>query len=537
MKPLDVKQTAFKADEITYLDRKAILLDRMLLNLFELLRFDGRPAIRRRKRTIDIDTLVKLIQADPNRFPGFADQPDVARAWLTNDLFEIMNRGKGARETVVGPRPFHLNAYKLTNAKAVQDHGASRQVWAMLFHADPEVLTLLKAFFGKGLDPVRDQYDRTTVLDLETLAVLGLVDQVTVDPATVQATEPLRPLCTGQGHLMADDLRRLLAYEGNVPRHVLADYIRTILGLHLALFVLRLLKLLPDWVDRASRRLPCLTCPVEDGTSQDIGTCPYHFEMVVDLTDDPGSPPAALAKESAAEHFGRLARYVRAVILINRLKDFAAMLAAAGTRPPARSVRDLLALLEQPPAEMDGFYGARISDVLSTGPDEQEEPIVTAILRQPGLSPLEKYVEMICLKRMKNERSRLVTLIDALTQKNKPGGFLRQTSGARSPRWFVLGSNLLETLVQIAVLDRDAQGRLNSRSLLLDDFIAWLRTRYGFVIYAPAHREVGPEEQDAWRRNEIALRERLRQIGFFSDLSDAYNSQTLRPRYEVTYYA
>ncbi len=51
---LDLKQRAFKADEITYLDRKTILLDRMLLNLFELLRFDGRPAVRRRRRAIDI---------------------------------------------------------------------------------------------------------------------------------------------------------------------------------------------------------------------------------------------------------------------------------------------------------------------------------------------------------------------------------------------------------------------------------------------------------------------------------------------------
>ena len=46
-------------------------------------------------------------------------------------------------------------------------------------------------------------------------------------------------------------------------------------------------------------------------------------------------------------------------------------------------------------------------------------------------------------------------------------------------------------------------------------------------------RAVPPEEQEAWRGNERALRERLRQIGFFTDLSDAFNSQTLRPRYEV----
>jgi len=150
-----------------------------------------------------------------------------------------------------------------------------------------------------------------------------------------------------------------------------------------------------------------------------------------------------------------------------------------------------------------------------------------------SLSPLEQYVELVCLQRMKEERKRLVSsLLDSIAQKNKPGGFLKQAAGARSPRWFVLGSNLLETLVQIAVLDREG-GKIVSRNLLIDDFLEWLRTRYGFVIYAPAHRQVLPEEQGIWRMNELALRERLHQIGFFTDLSDAFNSQTLRPRYAV----
>ena len=69
--------------------------------------------------------------------------------------------------------------------------------------------------------------------------------------------------------------------------------------------------------------------------------------------------------------------------------------------------------------------------------------------------------------------------------------------------------------------------------MLIDDFMGWLQRRYGFVIYAPMHRSVPPNEQEAWRSNERALRERLHQIGFYTDLSDAYNSQTLRPRYPV----
>ncbi len=475
---------------------------------------------------------MQLMAARPDRFPGFAEHPEAARAWLTNDLLEIMNRGKPGREVVVGPRPFHLNAFKLANPKAMADHGAAQQVWALLYHADRPLLARLKAFFGRGLDLALDRYDGTTPLDLETLAVLGLVDQAQVDQSTATAPEPLTPLCLGQGRLLADDLRRLLAYEDIVPRHVLAGYVRTIIGLHLALYMLRLFRLVPARVDRARLRQLQPGCPVDEGETPEVTACPYHDEIILDLTDDPTSPSAALARASAATHLARITPYVRAVILLNRVKDFATVQAASGRRPPARTVDDLLAIITAPPADMDGFFRARIADVLSDDPTG-EEPIVKAILQLGELPPLEQYVELVCLQRLKNERRKLTDLLDSLTQKNRPGGFLRQPAGARKARWFVLGSALLEALVQIAVIERDDAGGLHSRNLLLDDFMDWLRTRYGFVIYAPAHRLVPPDEQDAWRHNERALRERLHQIGFFTDLSDAYNSQTLRPRYRV----
>ena len=49
-------------------------------------------------------------------------------------------------------------------------------------------------------------------------------------------------------NLMTEDIRRLLAYQEVVPRHVLLGYIRIILGIHLGLYFLRLLHLLPGWV-------------------------------------------------------------------------------------------------------------------------------------------------------------------------------------------------------------------------------------------------------------------------------------------------
>ena len=527
---LSLQQRAFKLDHITYLDRKSILLDRVLLNLFELLRFDGRPPVRmRRQKPVDVQVLVEQIRATPDRFIGFDARPDVAHAWLQNDLLDLMNRGKPDRERVVGPRPFHLNAYKLANQREVADHGGAKQVRALIYHADPDLLTQLGAFFGRGLDRAQDRYDGSTWLDLQALAILGLADQVDVKPASDPVPPPIKPLCVLQGRRLSEDLRSLLAYEGVVPRHVLAEYVRTILGLHLALHMLRLLRLLPDWVERSKAgENPC--CCAEAGEP----LCRYEMDVTVDLTDDPTSAPAGLARASADAVLAGVPEYVRTVVLVNRLKDFADAQAKTGSTQPWQTVHDLLSLLRDEPADLDGFFKARIAYAVSGDDDEAIHPMLEAISRL-DLAPLDQYVELVCLYRMKLERRDIVKLIDSLAQKNRPGGFLRQRASQRAPRWFSLDSHLLETLAQIAVVDRSLPDRVQTRTLLIDDFLELLRTRYGFVVYAPAHREVPAEAQGPWRENLVAFRERLHEIGFFTDLSDAYNSQTLRARYELSY--
>lgn len=525
---LDTKHKAFKTDEITYLDRKNINLDRMMLRLFRLLRFNGKQDVRIRKLNVSLPNLVALMTSSPgSRFEGFAARSDIAEAWLRSDLLDFVNRGR-ANESVVGPRPFHLNAFKLTEAAAVQDYGASDQVWAMLHHADPGVLTLLKDFFIRGLDPALDQYDGSTELDLHTQAVLNLVDLVSKrSPDSGPSPVPNRPLCMSQAHLLAEDLRRLLAYENEVPRLVLADYVRTAIGLHLALYTLRLLRLVPAAVEAARGGRPEL-CALDNHGTAGVD-CPFSAEIIVDLTDDPNSGPGDLARQSADDHLRQLGPYVRSIFTVNRLKDY---ISALDHAPRRRTLAAYLSILGDPPDEFEGFFRARLADLnAGTSSAGESDPIEEAILAQP-VSSLDKLVELITRERLPNERKRLIDLIDSLAQKNKPGGFLRQSAGARSPRWFVLGGQLLETLAQIAVIDQTS-GVVRSKPMLIDDFLQWLRSRYGFVVYAPAYRAVPPEEYNAWRTNERVFRERLQQVGYFTDLSDAFNSQTIRPRFEV----
>ena len=89
--------------------------------------------------------------------------------------------------------------------------------------------------------------------------------------------------------------------------------------------------------------------------------------------------------------------------------------------------------------------------------------------------------------------------------------------------------------MQIAVLDAtsaDGEKQFYSRPILIDEFVTWLKERYGFTI-VPDWPNATIKDYEAFNDNMQHLKSRLREIGFYTDLSDAYNAQKIRPRYEI----
>ena len=156
-----------------------------------------------------------------------------------------------------------------------------------------------------------------------------------------------------------------------------------------------------------------------------------------------------------------------------------------------------------------------------------------------GLPPFETFIELITHVRQKHHLGYLTQFIDKLFQKNGEFGCLVQGKSRNNPRRWHLGGRLLEVLVQLAVLKWTDEGHRAFRTepVLVEHFLEWLEARYGFIIGTPAlfaHRApVTLEEHRAYRANVRALKDRLREIGFYDDLSDAYNAQTIRPRYAL----
>ena len=79
---------------------------------------------------------------------------------------------------------------------------------------------------------------------------------------------------------------------------------------------------------------------------------------------------------------------------------------------------------------------------------------------------------------------------------------------------------------------QQASARFRSHPILIDEFVAWLRERYGLTLM-PKWPDATIEDYEAFNANLRHLKLRLREIGFFTDLSDAYNTQTIRPRYTI----
>jgi hypothetical protein len=101
-----------------------------------------------------------------------------------------------------------------------------------------------------------------------------------------------------------------------------------------------------------------------------------------------------------------------------------------------------------------------------------------------------------------------------------------------------LDSRLLEMLLQISLLRQGERTGYETASLRVDEFLDVLRERYGLYIdRLPDGDGFGRAsilDQAALRANRAAFVARLREIGYYSDLSDAYLTQTITPRYVIT---
>ena len=538
----------FRTPKVSYLDFKHIEMDRVLTMLFPRLKYDG-YASRRPPRggDLSVDEFLADFLEHPEWFSGFDQHPDVVRSWIETDLMDLVNRGK-SNQALAAPRPLHGNTYKFRNAKHTRDYGAAEQAYWMLFYArkgkGQAARDALRRFFFPGVDLVTDRYDPSASVDVETQAILRLDHQVTQDMKDSKEPSRFQPLCIGQADIMADDILRLLAYEPYIPRSVLVDYLKTLMAFHLALYQLKLLQMLPKLVKQRAGNDLCTTkeCPINPGMDNAMEGCPYRVALVVDMGDVNNPHMAELARKSTDRLYRQIPSFVQANFVVKKLDEMAEYLSKKTGKlaSPANgtfSVGDLVALLKpEHDIERQAYFKFRLASLIeeSSSGNEDVDPEIRAVTAM-GLGEFESFIEILMAYRGKYHRQYITECLDSLLLKNKEMGLLAQSRTKGSARRFVLGSKLLEVLLQIAVLTQDG-GRFVTREVRIEELLGFLRNRYGLHIdRLPESGQSNSSILDrrALRLNLEAFKRRLREIGFYADLSDAYVTQKVSPRYAI----
>ena len=538
----------FRTPKVSYLDFKHIEMDRVLTMLFPRLKYDG-YASRRPPRggDLSVDEFLADFLEHPEWFSGFDQHPDVVRSWIETDLMDLVNRGK-SNQALAAPRPLHGNTYKFRNAKHTRDYGAAEQAYWMLFYArkgkGQAARDALRRFFFPGVDLVTDRYDPSASVDVETQAILRLDHQVTQDMKDSKEPSRFQPLCIGQADIMADDILRLLAYEPYIPRSVLVDYLKTLMAFHLALYHLKLLQMLPKLVKQRAGNDLCTTkeCPINPGMDNAMEGCPYRVALVVDMGDVNNPHMAELARKSTDRLYRQIPSFVQANFVVKKLDEMAEYLSKKTGKlaSPANgtfSVGDLVALLKpEHDIERQAYFKFRLASLIeeSSSGNEDVDPEIRAVTAM-GLGEFESFIEILLAYRGKYHRQYITECLDSLLLKNKETGLLAQSRSKGSARRFVLGSKLLEVLLQIAVLTQDG-GRFVTREVRIEELLGFLRNRYGLHIdRLPESGQSNSSILDrrALRLNLEAFKRRLREIGFYEDLSDAYVTQKVSPRYAI----
>ncbi|MEA9415999.1 methylation-associated defense system protein MAD7 [Aeromonas caviae] len=544
---LQKKDREFRLPKISYLDFKTIEMDRVLTGLFERLEHGGYPSVFRDKRELTVDKFVDDILDARDKFLGFTQHRDIVERWVETHLMDIVNRGK-KNAAVAGPRPLHGYTYRFRNPKHSRDYGAAQHLYQMLHHArhlaGHKAIEHLKGFFFDGFDKLTRELNDKALTDIETATLLHFLSQRKDTADTRAGGERFAPVCIGSADLMAEDIQRLLFYKPFMPRSVMVEYLKVLLSFHLALYHLRLLKLLPAWQKLEGANSLCAesACPMKPREQREPqGDCPYKLGLFVDLSGSAESASAALAERSADGYYRRIPGFVRAYFVAKKLDEFSEHLVRRGKliRPlnSVFSVRELYSLQGEPfEDEQDKFFGERLAGLLESlsegdaGLDTEVEAIT-----KMGLSDFETYIEILVALRGAFHRKYIIESLDATMLKNKSGALLAQTRARNAPRRFTLESRLLEVLLQIAVLKPGGDLGYFTGEMRIDDLLSFLRERYGLYIDQLPPGEGSPtiDERKALRSNVQAFTGRLREIGFYRDLSDAYVTQTVVPRYTI----
>lgn len=480
----------------------------------------------------EIGQIASAMTSGSSRFVGFDSGDGIAEAWIRSDLVESLAKeatSESAKEANKGDfsvaRPLHLLATRLRNTTRSGDSNASAIPYQWITEQGEHLIDDLRGWLNVGEDEADD-------LPSHALALLAQDrdEDLTIDR---DRTGNAKSLCRKQGQLYVEDLRALMAYRGHLPRITVVDHIRRLTMLHLALHLLQTFAIVKeiDWN------------PDDDHQCDANGNagCSLVPKLVVDCGEDARTDVARHAEYSWGEVETLLASYVRSNWRLKKLTECANSRSFEGEDVDTDDLRSLSALRNgEHQREVDRWANVQI-DSLMKDKDQDRDDLgkrnfeeILQTLTGLDRSPFESYMSMLFSEGEKRWVGFNIQVLDSLFGRRDRDGLMLMPLGGRRKRRLALSSPLLETLVYVAMVE--FHGELPStRSLRVDQLIDRLEHRYGLLVTRPADsKSDDPNATKAMARNKEAFLDRLRQTGLYVDQSDAFLSQMIRPRVQLS---
>lgn len=535
---LDRKHKAFRFKKVMPIDANNLNFEQAVVRFLVLLHTKGKKIISSSKPDfLYPEDLVEVIKNDHENFEGVNEpiRERLLKNWINDDFAVTIKetRRKTGPGRISNLKPLHMATIKLLDPRVrAQDRDASEFLYNVFKGSDITADdSFLISFLTQGTTKV-GQYDLKldtnyqAELDIETLFLLKLLDHFKVDnPNTTSKgkVDDFEFLCTASKNLFLSDTLKLLVYKNTVPRRELFQYLRILFAFHTSLFMLKSFELINSLVDH--KTMKCQVCKriQSEREFDDLCKCDFQPRFFVDLTNGQDKTCDAISKRCVHQHYSTMFRYFKSHYKLKKLAEFAG---AQGTSNP--TLTDLIKFLDHP--QLEAYFLVTLTQIINDE-DLKDDPEIKSIMSLP-ISSFDKYIEILCQDKSnwKNLVSHHKSLTKDLFGMNREDGFLQ--GGRGKQRKYVLGNQLLEVLVQVAVVGAK-DGNFITQPITITHFISWLKNRYGLLIETSGETTESPEVARALEANYNALKERLRQLGFFTDLSDASNSQVIRPRFPV----
>jgi len=519
------------------IDANNINFEQAIVRLLVLLHTNGKQITRTGRDVLYPDNLVDILKDNTKYFEGISDtvRERLMKNWISSDFATTVNEGKGrhGEPRISNLKPLHLSTIKLLDPRI---RSQDRDVSVFLYNVfkgdgSSSAKNLLMDFLIEGtkkegsFNLVTDE-DNFHRLDIETQFLLRILDSFRVDnPSTREKDVPsFKSMCEAHQRQFFYDVIILLVYRNSVPRRELLHYLTVLLNFHCALFVMKTFTQVNAIVE--THKTKCSSCKSIASSSEfnKLCKCDFQPKMFVDLTLGQDKICDSLSKRSVDMNYSEMFRYIKTHYKLVKLAEFAATKGQKDLGP-----EQLIGFLNHP--DLNGHFSYELSRIIGD-PDMEGNENLQEILKM-DIPPLDKFIEILCNDpanwkfRTRNHKSMMTSLCNM----NRDDGFLQGGRGKK--RKYVLGNVLLEVLVQLAVVSADPSKGFNTQPITIASFVEWLKNRYGLYINSWPSGSDSPETAKALTNNYNALKDRLRQLGFYTDLSDASNSQVIKPRFKV----